>query len=355
MEEVDESRNVILDDAMLLTTMALLLGFAANFAGDWQRLSQAQPEGYVCGRAEKIIIDGKLEEPGWTKAPWTRDFQDIEGSAKPSPRFRTRAKMLWDDQNFYVAAELEEPHVWGTITNHDAVIFQDPDFEVFIDPDGDRHNYYEFEMNVLNTGWDLLLKKPYIDGGPALNEWDIPGLKTATHVNGSLNNPSDKDRSWTVEIAFPWKVLREFSKQKAPPAEGDIWRVDFSRVEWQIEIKDGQYSKVPGTKEDNWVWSPTGIIDMHRPENWGYVKFGGAGAQGAFAPKRDAATDKLLAIYYAQKEFHEKNKRWASSLLELGKKDAEVAGVVFQTTTNGYQAKVGKASITEDGLLNAHP
>ena len=50
---------------------------------------------------------------------------------------------------FYVAAEMEEPHVWGTLTQHDAVIFQDNDFEVFIDPDGDNHEYYEFEINAL--------------------------------------------------------------------------------------------------------------------------------------------------------------------------------------------------------------
>ena len=56
--------------------------------------------------------------------------------------------MLWDDQFFYVGAELEEPHVWATLTERDSVIFHDNDFEVFIDPDGDTHLYYELEMNA---------------------------------------------------------------------------------------------------------------------------------------------------------------------------------------------------------------
>ena len=51
-----------------------------------------------------------------------------------------------------------------TLTEHDSVIFQDNDFEVFIDPDGDNHNYYEIEINALNTEWDLRLPKPYRDG-----------------------------------------------------------------------------------------------------------------------------------------------------------------------------------------------
>ena len=207
-------------------------------------------QGYVCYRASGTVnIDGRLDEPAWQTVGWSKDFVDIEGNVKPRPRLRTRIKMLWDDDYFYVGAELAEPHVWATLTQHDAVIFQDNDFEVFIDPDGDSHDYYEFEINALNTGWDLLLKKPYKDGGPAQNEWEIPGLKTAIHVNGTLNNPNDKDTGWTVEIAFPWNALSKFAHQKTPPVEGEQWRVNFSRVEWLTDIVEGKYRKLPGKKK----------------------------------------------------------------------------------------------------------
>src|SRR5579871_4688811 len=173
---------------------------------DWQeRIQPITPKGYVCRRATTpIVIDGKLDEAAWAEAPWTDDFVDIQGSRGPQPRFRTRAKMLWDDDFLYVAAELEEPQLWATLTNHDSVIFRDPDFEVFIDPKGQTQPYYEFEMNALNTTWDLLLNKPYQDGGKPHNEWEIPGAQTAVQVRGTLNNPGDTDRGWTVEIAFPW-------------------------------------------------------------------------------------------------------------------------------------------------------
>jgi hypothetical protein len=235
-------------------------------------LVSAQPKEYVCYRTNrKITIDGQLKE--WRAAPATDTFVDIEGDRKPRPRFATRVKMLWDAQYFYLAAEMEEPHVWGTLTKRDSVIFHDNDFEVFIDPNGDRNEYYEFEINALNTGWDLFLPKPYRDGGKAQNSWDIKGLKTAVHINGTLNDPRDTDIGWTVEIAMPWKALAEFAHQAAPPNNGDEWRVNFSRVEWQHEIVAGQYRKVANTKEDNWVWSPQGVIDMHRPEMWGVVRF----------------------------------------------------------------------------------
>jgi hypothetical protein len=254
---------------LLLGTLA-----AAAFAAD------PLPKTYDCPRAKgPVRVDGRLDDSAWQAAPWTDYFVDIEGDKKPNPRFRTRAKMLWDDDYFYVAAEMEEPHVWGTLTKHDSVIFHDNDFEVFIDPNGDTLEYYEFEINALNTGWDLFLDKPYRYGGKARNEWEIPGLRTAVHIRGTLNDPKDKDAGWSVEIAFPWKVLAEFAHKPAPPKPGDEWRVNFSRVEWQHEIVDGKYRKVPKTKEDNWVWSPQGVINMHVPEHWGRVRFLATGAR----------------------------------------------------------------------------
>lgn len=178
-----------------LLVLTFMIGFA--FGEDAKQ--------YSCFRARyPIKIDGKIDDAAWKNAPWTDYFVDIEGGKKPQPRFRTRVKMLWDDQYFYIAAEMEEPHVWGTLTAHDSVIFRDNDFEVFIDPTGDTNNYFEFEINALNTGWDLFLPKPYRHGGKADNSWEIPGLKTAVAVNGTLNNASDQDKGWTVELAFPW-------------------------------------------------------------------------------------------------------------------------------------------------------
>ena len=58
-----------------------------------------------------------------------------------------------------------------------------------------------------------------------------------------------------------------------PPEPGTVWRVNFSRVQWKLDVVDGRYEKAPDTPEDNWVWSPQGVINMHQPEHWGYVRF----------------------------------------------------------------------------------
>jgi len=187
---------------------AFILGWLVSFPlflfasdrADWQELMKPiVPRNYVCRRAAApIVIDGKLDDAGWADAPWTEEFLDIRGAAKPKPRFRTRAKLLWDDEFLCIAAELQEPHVWATLTNHDSVIFRDPDFEVFIDPTGETEPYYELEMNALNTTWDLMLDKPYMDGGKAHNAWEIPGAKSAVEIHCTLNHPADTDRGWTL-------------------------------------------------------------------------------------------------------------------------------------------------------------
>jgi hypothetical protein len=250
-----------------MNRLALLLLLAA--AG------LAQPKQYSCRRATgPIRIDGRLDDVAWSKAEWTDWFIDIQGTDHPAPRFRTRVKMLWDDQYFYVGAELEEPHLRGSLTEHDSVIFHDNDFEVFLNPSGDGRNYFEFEINALNTSWDLFLAKPYREGGKADNSWDIPGLQTAVVVDGTLNDPRDTDRGWTVEIAFPWTAYASRAPVKRPNP-GDTWRVNFSRVEWQFNVVNGKYQNRPGVPEDNWVWSPQGVINMHVPDRWGYVRFVG--------------------------------------------------------------------------------
>jgi hypothetical protein len=296
--------------------------FGQSPAGLWESMRAITPRNYVCGfTPEPIKIDGRGDEAAWKHAAWTEDFRDIEGDKKPNPRFRTRAKMLWDDDFFYVYAELDEPHVWGTITEKNKTMYHDNDFEVFIDPDGDTHNYYEFEMNANNAIWELSLEKPYRDGGPIRNPDNLAGTKSAVYIRGTLNDARDTDQGWSVEIAFLWKDLKRFAGDAAcPPREQDIWRVGFSRVEWLIDIIDGKYRNVAGKPEDNWTWCAQGVINMHCPERWGFVQFTKRPASEAkFTPDPTwAARELLTEIYHRQKAFHEKQKRYAATLAELG-------------------------------------
>ncbi|NWF51339.1 MAG: carbohydrate-binding family 9-like protein [Ignavibacteriaceae bacterium] len=333
------------------------------------------PEKYICYRTSNPIqIDGIIDEKDWLAADWTKNFVDIEGLLKPLPYFETRVKMLWDSNYFYFAAELEEPQLWATLKNRDDIIFYDNDFEIFIDPDADTYNYYELELNAFNTVWDLLIVKPYRDGGPAVHNWDINGLLTAVKTYGTLNLTTDRDTGWTIEVGIPWSVLKECSRVNCPPLNGDQWKVNFSRVEWETEVVDNNYSKrkdpVTGKilPENNWVWSPQGLINMHYPEMWGLVQFtdlsAGSKESNFIHSFVDEARYFLRNIYYRQKEYFIENKKYASRFSELGLSPANIPGFIseptIQVTKNLFEARLYFRNSDEylviysDGLIISH-
>lgn len=328
------------------------------------------PPSYICYRAPgPIQIDGKLSPGEWDAIPWTSDFVDIEGDKQPAPTLQTRAKMAYDDEGMYFAAWMEEPHVWANLTQHDAVIYHDNDFEVFLNPTNDTHNYLEYEINALGTDWDLYLSRPYRDNPVVLNNWEFAGMKKAVHIDGTLNNPKDTDRSWSLELFIPWESLNQVIRGKGKPEPGEQMRVNFSRVEWDTEVKDGAYVKVPQKGEDkirehNWVWAPTGVINIHLPEYWGYVQFSDRIAgQGetAFEKRPEEETKWILRnLYYRQNQHAAATGSYAARLADLKPEEIAPAGTAAQikleATPSLYEitlpAPDGKRwHIRQDGLV----
>ena len=302
-----------------LALFCLAPAFAQSILEKYERYL-VDPRTYVAYRTEGALnIDGKLDEPSWQKAQSTEEFEDISGKGFAAPKYKTTAKMLWDDDFLYVGAILEEPNIIAKLTQRDTIIYYDNDFEVFIDPDSDGHNYFEIEVNANNVLFDLMLDKPYRVGGEFFLQWDCPGIQSGIHVEGTLNNPNDTDKYWSVEMAIPRQALT-LSFNNLLKA-GNIWRINFSRVEWL---------KKP---EENWVWNATGRIDMHMPDRWGYLLFSG-NKVGTIETEMDYPhnTDvykAMWAIFYAQQEFMGKNKKYAS-LEEIGLTKADMKALDAQ-------------------------
>jgi Carbohydrate family 9 binding domain-like len=319
---------------------------------------------YVCYYAkQRPVIDGSGDDPVWQQARWTEYFTDIEGDVRPQPAQRTRVKMLWDTAYLYIYAELQEPDLWGTLRQHDTIIYEDNDFEVFIDPDNDTHNYFELEINTLGTVMDLFMGKPYRNGGKALLSWDTQDLQSAVQAKGTLNHPGDVDQGWSVEMAIPLSSLHFYGD--GPVRDSAQWRINFSRVEWDRDVRDGQYrvrtNAATGRRlpEHNWVWSPQGIIDMHAPEKWGYLQFsghgGGADSMGFVPPADAGAREMLWMVYDQQQKYMRQQGHYAGTLKELG--FAGGGGIKLQATDVQFTAKVsgsafGTLTIDQDGRVS---
>ncbi len=251
---------------------------------------------YTAYRASAPLrIDGRLEEPDWERAPRSQPFVDIV-TGKPA-WFDTRVSILWDDQYLYLGFRAEETDVWATLTERDSKIYLDNDLEVFI---AGRDAYYEFEINALNTIYEVFwiwqdMYRPgslyhvpewqpegrnllVIDGiGGHVHprgkrngflDWDFPGLRHAVHVNGTLNRADDRDRGWTAELAFPWTGLKWLADGRAlPPRDGDVWRIDCSRFQ-QVGGQGERLQRAAG-----WTWNRHGHYDSHIPETFTHVHF----------------------------------------------------------------------------------
>jgi len=211
---------------MNLKISIIILFAHISLIGCAQSNTVITPKKYIAYTTSKpIIIDGNDADDSWNKVEWSDPFIDIQGVKKP--KYKTQVKMLWDNTYFYILAKLEEPHVWGNLVKRDTIIFHNNDFEVFIDPDGDTYNYYELEINALNTPWDLFVSKPYRENNVVLNDWNITGLKSAVKINGTLNNPNDIDKGWMLEMAIPWKAYKKGYFDKNIPKD-KFWNINFS-------------------------------------------------------------------------------------------------------------------------------
>lgn len=328
-------------------TVVLVSLSAAGFAQS--KKNTIIPKTYVAAKTTSPIkIDGDESDASWSRAEWTDLFEDIENDVKP--KYATKVKMLWDETNFYILAKIDEPHVWANLKQRDTIIFYNNDFEVFIDPDSDTFNYYELEINALNTAWDLFLSKPYRENDlVVLNDWNLTGLKSAVKIHGTLNNPNDVDQGWVLEMAIPWAAYKTSYFDQNVPAD-KFWRVNFSRVNWQHSLIDGKYERKKDTDgkflpEYNWVWSPMGVINMHEPEKWGYVYFSSKEGKDTFTiPQDEKVKWELYNLYRAQKEYFQKNKIWAKSMANLTKEvisiDNKILKPILENHSSGYNISV---------------
>jgi hypothetical protein len=257
-------------------------------------------ESIACYTAYRVttppIIDGKLDDLCWQHAPRSPRFADLVSGTQAI--HDTRAAVLWDDENLYVGYWIEEPFVQASLTERDSLIYENNDVELFV---AGQDAYYEFEINALGTiyevffVWEEAYQRagyhlrpefrrdasgvrpfngvgfPNHPRGPRIGYWnmDFDGLRSAVHVDGTLNDNRDRDRGWSVELALPWRGFEALAApdgRALPPRDGDIWRMDFSRF--------NQYKAAPPADDSSgWAWNPHGVWDSHIPELFVQVQF----------------------------------------------------------------------------------
>lgn len=176
-----------------------------------QRSNLAPIPSYEVHRA-KIAprIDGKLDDAAWKAAkPVTFVFPWPDQTGKKQ---KTTARLLWDNDNLYVAYECEDSDVTAVYTRHDDPTYKDDAVEIFIAPPGVKNLYLGLEMNARGVLYDYLYPFPQ----RIMKNYNLPGVKLATSIRGTLNNSKDQDRGWSLEVAIPWSSFADLADNPVP-------------------------------------------------------------------------------------------------------------------------------------------
>ncbi|MFN0169220.1 MAG: carbohydrate-binding family 9-like protein [Bryobacteraceae bacterium] len=236
-----------------LRWLPLVCSLACAAADDWK------PPVYTVHRATgRITIDGKLDEPAWFAAP---DMGPLHFTwYKSGKKEQTAVKLLWDDEFLYVAHLSRDSHISAKHPEHDGNIPEDDCFEIMFAPDPDKPNvYFNVEWNVIGGYVDNF--RPNGPKQPRAPKWDVEGLKIAGSYAGTLNDDSDTDQYWLVEVALPFRNFAQYSKS-VPPQPGQSWNFNINRHGGKT---DPQYSQ--------WSSGDTPVPSFHTPHRFGRIVF----------------------------------------------------------------------------------
>jgi hypothetical protein len=229
-----------------------------GFAAKWE------PPAYEIKRASSpITIDGKLTDRAWVTAAQTVLWRHPT-TGKPQEGIDTWAKMLWDDENLYVAFSAEDSDVWSTITARDGNLWDEEVLELYIDAKKNGTDYLEFQINPNNAVFDAFFPKPTNRNLEQARARNLEKMESAVTVSGTLNKRDDEDRAWFAELRIPLASIP--SMGNVPPRDGDTVRVNFYR-----------YDRPSNGEVNTLAWSPIGGGSFHKPERFGVATFTGAG------------------------------------------------------------------------------
>ena len=228
------------------TALLLILLFACRRSGGDYRVHRARGA---------IEIDGVLAESAWDRAEKAGPFvRSLDG--KPAGA-ATEARLLWDDDNLYVAFLSEDADVSGAFFKDDEKLYTSNVVEVFLNPSGDGSRYDEIEVAPTNALFDASFS-----GGPRKGmdlSWSSHA-RHAVHVDGTLNDPRDVDRGWTVELAIPFASLTGMPAPR--PSKGDRWKFNLYR------LRQG-----PGHPGEGQALSPPMRGDFHALDRFATLRF----------------------------------------------------------------------------------
>jgi len=226
------------------------------------QLPLPDPKSTIVPRMEaKVMIDGVLDEQPWQKAARLTPFVSNETLAPA--RVSTEVRLWYDRMAIYLGWICEDGDIQATLTGRDQRFWEEEVAEFFVTPAGlDR--YFELQWNPLGGTFDAIIRNEVDSDGRSqrrAGDWSYTAatMTYAVRVDGSVQDSSDRDMRWTVEVRVPFVDLNVRT-----PGRGEVWRGNFYR-----------FNRDRGAEPEQLSWSPTIWPGFHQPIRFGYLRFSG--------------------------------------------------------------------------------
>jgi hypothetical protein len=214
----------------------------------------------VCRWAAKPpVLDGKLDDRCWQDAVAITQFASYWDNK--TPRQGTRAYLVWDDEALYYAGTMTDAELRSYGKHRNDTLWDGDVFELFLKPSEVSPQYFEFQANPREFVFECYFPKRG-DNPKDFQEAPLLGNKAVVRLEGTLDQPGDRDRGWTVEGRVPWTAFRPVGGKPKP---GDEWRFAICRYDYgHVGTKPVLMSSAPLTKPS-----------FHRHEDYGKLRFEG--------------------------------------------------------------------------------
>ena len=210
-------------------------------------------------KSQDFAITGDGSASNWDKAEWVyikqrRGNNDTVRS--------TRIKTLYSDTGIYFLFFCEDSLLTATMNADHMPLWKEDVVEIFLAPDPDNWDHFEYELSPLDYELALFITKK----GNTLTRWmpfydrepEMERTRHATSIVGGEKRSHAPVSGWMAEFYIPFRLLCFF--ENVPPRTGTKWRGNIYRVD---------YDQKPSV---DWTWQPVSG-SYHNVDEYGIFVF----------------------------------------------------------------------------------
>lgn len=206
-------------------------------------------------KVENFDLNSGLEHPAWKNTPELMMMKLVyePEDIRKKPVEGGYVKFLYDDNFLYTLVHVADSDIIVNANKNGGHYYRDCDvIEIFIRPDNARY-YWEIYGTPNNLTTRFFYRSRSTLGQYSAFEHKETGLTVRSKVDGTLNDSSDKDKSFTLLFAIPVSELNRPTKESKeihpagtiPFAPGNLWRIQVSRYNYNRYFSNFELSAYP--------------------------------------------------------------------------------------------------------------